>query len=659
MGSARRLSRTSALACAWLASAACRPSGPPAKGGTSFSPGGGGVSGGGSPTGGASDGGSATTGGGGSYASCPGSWFGGTSSFRTPSPLSADPGSTLAGLAFLQSGPVALVAEPQTPDLRALWVGSSPPRAQRLDSAGLPFSGDVASVQLFTALDGSAALVWFPVSQGDSAGSALALITPAGAGSPLGFAGSGLTASFGVAGLARSGGAELLGYDPSGLPLLVEIGAGPSYAARLPAPAGVTSAPGARAPVLWDDQHGSFVGLAPVPSQGGGLALFALRGAAFTRIDVDAPEEAQGALLALGPGGELGALVEEGSGAPELAGYVLDGAGLSGGRITQLSAPLALPGTPSAPWGGPCLGIQATGCDPFLRFEPAAGGAPSLAVAFTTPSGLELSRLAPSAGASWSTPAAVANGPLVSPLALGPGGSLLGLEAPPTGLSFIDLDGGTASVAPVPPGSGAFPALFVAAGPGGGGALWGGAPGSSTIASWTFEGASIAAGPTATLSGGEQPATLEFAATEPPSSAGAPYFAVAEPGWLLLGGALAGQGGGARDLLLAAADPATGALAGLTSIAAAGWQQGAGASPVALLVDGQGVALVVFTQASAGSTLDYVVHAAPGGVPTAPCSPVPAGAWRFFADVKPLPGYPSSGTLVFGRDGPATVVIAK
>ncbi|HUB08750.1 MAG TPA: hypothetical protein VMB50_17210 [Myxococcales bacterium] len=622
----------------------------------------GGLSGTGSSAGAGSTGGTTGaqgTGGsssGGATGSCPLVWAGATRSFGPSVALSADPASSIVAPLFLPSGLLRIVVlEPGVPDLA---LADPAGQAQRLDSALFPGTSDTPQVQ--QPLDGSSGLVLF-----DAASAVSYVGSDGSAHGPFGLANAGITGFLSSLPLEGGAGGLLLGTGAAGLAWATVGSGGITPLTVIPLGiAGVQSV----AATLWDDGQSGVWALFQA-SYGSSTALEAAHGGGtpFTfnapqRLDALDPGELLGFEAVLGPQGQLGVLLTEGSSAnPTLAGYALSTAGaMTGGFVETLPAPLALPTAPAAsPWGT-CGGQMS--CDPVVRFD--ASG--DLMAAWTLQGELSVARLAVGASA-WPTHAEVAGGPLVTPLAVdaagdasalaGSMGSYTLLTAPATGLPLQTALDVAALTNP----------MLAAATSDGSGAFWGTSSAEAgDILGWSYgpSGSPQEVTPVV-LSGGEQVAGLLLAAgpvaaasleLSYPSALGASFSGAAGPGWAVIEGSLSSGG---TDLLLSSYDPSTAVLGLPVSVALSGWQSNTGASLDGVDVDPAGDALVAFSQSVGNAAPNlYVVSAPPGGPPPAACAPLPLVANPGpFAIAADLAG--ADSRIVCERVSPATVAVAQ
>jgi hypothetical protein len=547
---------------------------------------------------------------------------------------------------FPSSGPPqVLIFEPGTPQL-VLTPADASAAPQRLDSGGLPAAlGSELSIN--TATDGSGTVI--------SYGTAVDYLDSSGTvHGPFSLATVGLLSINAAVALEKGAGAVLLGLGQSG-PGWITLGPnglGTLTTFDLAEVADATQP----APLLWDDGSGDLYAVVQLSSgQGTSLALFAAAGGGSpfvfgspTRLDTQRPGLVNGFEAAVGPTGNLGILLSEGTSV--LAGFAVDPSGtVSGGVIQSLSAAVTLqtPGAASVPWD---VGCGAGGsCDPQLRYA----GNGDLVAAWTLAGELNVARL-PSGSSTWQSPQTAAGGPLLSPLATDAAGDLTGLAQIPAGSAIAFLPAaGAPGFQPLPQVTGLALGPFAAATGTSGGALWATEPNQpGDVFAWTLAlgGGAPVAVPAVTLPGSESVASLGIAAATIPSSSGDSFFGTASPGWMLIGGSLDGS----DDLLLTPFSPATGILGTLTSVAVSGWQGSTGVTSSSLFVDLQGDALVAFDQSvgNAASNL-YFSSAAPGGMPSASCYAIPP-----LTNGGMLSLYVGASDLVVGYDAPATVSLA-
>ncbi|MHB8421023.1 MAG: hypothetical protein ACYDCL_23370 [Myxococcales bacterium] len=622
----------------------------------------GGSSSGSTGTGGSS--GSSSSGGSGGNAGCSVTWQGASRTFGPPVALSTDPASSIVAPVFLPPSTArAVVFEPSIPEL-ALADPTGQTGPQRLDNATFPAAAGSTVVQ--QPFDASSALVVL------GSGSAVSFVSSDGnAHGPFSLGQAGLTSLLSSLPLEGGTGALLLGQGASGLGWTTVGASSPPPLTVFPLGiSGVQSSTAA----LWDDGQGGVWALLDVV-YGSGTALLVAHGggtpfsfAQPKRLDTLDPGGLAGFEAALGPTGQLGVLLVEGSSAsPSLAGYAVSTAGsLTGGLIATLPAALTLPSSPAVtPWSVVC-GAQGS-CDPTVRFD-AAG---DLLAAWTLSGKLNLARL-PAGTSAWPSFQQIVGGPLASALAVDSTGDASALTGTSPTYSVLAVP---ASGAPTltPLNIQVANPVLAAATSNGSGAFWGLSPSEpSQILGWSYVAAgNPSEGSPLVLPGGETAGALRLS-TAPaagagptalelayPSAVGPSFSGVAGPGWAALTGSL----GSAGDLLLSSYDPSAAQLGAPVSVALSGWQSSAGATFADLQVDAAGVALVAFAQPLGGSAPDlYLASAAQNATPSLACSPLPllsAGSGTgvkltFATDLL------AGGTAVFcGRDAPATAALAR
>jgi hypothetical protein len=552
-----------------------------------------------------------------------------------------------------------LISEPGVPQLVLLPADSSG-GSQRVDSDTLKAAAGT-QLSISVATDGSGATI--------SYGEAADYVDSDGmVHGPFALATVGLLSITAAVALENGAGAVLLGMGAGG-PGWVTLGPA-GFGTVTTFNFGETADVTQPAPVLWDDGSGNLSAVLPLSyEQGKAQGLFVARGTSTSgspfsfsspvRLDTEAPGTVNGFEVSLGPTGALGVLLGEGT--SELAGFAVapDGT-VSGGTIATLASAVTLqaPAGGSVPWYSGC-GAGGS-CDPQLRF--ADNG--DLVVAWSLGGDLTFARLPPLASA-WRAPQAVTGGPLLTPLATDGAGDVAGLAQVFAGDAIALASAvGAPSLEALPQASGLIPGPFAAATTSGAGALWGAVPTEpGEIFGWTFSlgGGAPAVTSPARLPGGEHVSTLVAAAPTVPSSVGDSFFGTASPGWMLIGGSLDGS----FDVLLSAFVPTTGALGPPMSVAVPGWQESSGVTNASLFVDGQGTALVAFTQSvgSAGPNLFFSTAEA-GAAPSTACYAVPPVAnsgLALYVDQNPYgPALVTgSGHLLVSYDAPATISLAE